>query len=107
MILYIKCAIVFSGEVECSASGDRNINCIWGGGSCFFSPNENGEYSWVKIQYNCKFKRCQYKTKCFMTFLFILVSEYNHFSAYNLRMPSIGAHTFGDMLFRQKMSSVW
>ena len=38
--------IIVTGVVK-SEGQESNTNCLWGGGSCFLSTNENGEYSWV------------------------------------------------------------
>ena len=38
--------------------------------------------------------------------IFILVSEYDHYTSNNLRMPSVGSHNTCDMLLREEMPSL-
>ena len=51
--LFTFSCVIVTGDTESSKNGESNTNCLWGGGSCFLSTDENGEYSWVcyKIQW--------------------------------------------------------
>ena len=102
------CIYVRLGNVKSSATGDGNINCLWGGGSCFWTENENGEYSWVTLTITNDILKCKliyvWTTECNFT---LSVSEYDYSLDHNLWMPGIGTYSSCDMLFCTKMSSVW